>query len=137
MITNKAYYPAHGVVDIQGQKIIPNVGVFYILKTSNQITILAKNTAFRPLISKEQGHKVLEFLKEVPTIAPNTIWTKQYRDSYSKIISLDIMQVVSVYRDLKHLQTIKELSFGARTMLMALQELIFSELTAIGVNYVN
>ncbi len=137
-IGDKAVYPAHGVgviEDIKCRVISGNKRTFYCLRIIDKdMTILiptdnAVTVGLRGVIDKKEVAKVLRILSDKNVENDCQTWNRRYREYMEKIKSGSVFEVAEVMRDLFHLKSDKDLSFGERQMLDLAQNLLVKELS--------
>jgi CarD family transcriptional regulator len=133
-----AVYPGHGVgkiLSIEAKEILGSKHEFYsiqILESGMKIMVPAtnvKSVGLRPLISKEEAHKVVEILKDKNVKIDNQTWNRRYREYMEKIKTGSVFEIAEVLRDLFVLRVDKELSFREKEMLLTAKNLLLKELS--------
>lgn len=133
-----AVYPGHGVgkiLSIEAKEILGSKHEFYsiqILETGMKIMVPANNVksvGLRPLISKDEAHKVVEILKDKNVKIDNQTWNRRYREYMEKIKTGSVYEIAEVLRDLFVLRVDKELSFREKEMLVTAKNLLLKELS--------
>ena len=136
-VGDKAVYPAHGVgiiEDIQCKMIAGCKKMFYVLRIMEKdMTIMipkdnTQNVGLREIIDKKDVSKVIRILADRNGKADCQTWNRRYREYMEKIKSGSVYEVAEVLRDLFHLKSDKDLSFGERQMLDLAQNLLVKEL---------
>jgi CarD family transcriptional regulator len=137
-IGDKAVYPAHGVgviEDIKCKVISGNKRTFYVLRIlEKEMTIMiptdnAQSVGLRGIIDKKEVPKIFRILSERNGKIDCQTWNRRYREYMEKIKSGSVFEVAEVLRDLVHLKSDKDLSFGERQMLDLAQNLLVKELS--------
>ncbi|MBI5966533.1 MAG: CarD family transcriptional regulator [Deltaproteobacteria bacterium] len=137
-IGDKAVYPAHGVgviEDIKCKVISGNKRTFYVMRILDKdMTIMiptenAQTVGLRGIIDKKEIPKVFKVLAEKNVEVDCQTWNRRYREYMEKIKSGSVFEVAEVLRDLVHLKSDKDLSFGERQMLDLAQNLLVKELS--------
>lgn len=137
-IGDKAVYPAHGVgviEDIKCKVISGNKRTFYVMRILDKdMTIMiptenAQSVGLRGIIDKKEIPKVFKVLAEKNVEVDCQTWNRRYREYMEKIKSGSVFEVAEVLRDLVHLKSDKDLSFGERQMLDLAQNLLVKELS--------
>jgi CarD family transcriptional regulator len=75
--------------------------------------------------------QIYEILRSRPSRPNNQTWNRRYRDYMDKIKTGSLFRVAEVLRDLTHLKTEKDLSFGERKMLDTAKNLLIKELSLV------
>jgi CarD family transcriptional regulator len=88
----------------------------------------AENVGLREIIDKKDVSKVIRILADRNGKADCQTWNRRYREYMEKIKSGSVYEVAEVLRDLFHLKSDKDLSFGERQMLDLAQNLLVKEL---------
>lgn len=139
-IGDKIVYAVHGagtIVDIQEIEILDNVENYYILQLPiNDIRISIPESEInsgkiRPVISREEGKKVLEILSMEKTDMSSN-WGKRYRENLEQIKTGDIFEIADIVRNLSLLDREKTLSASERKMLKTAKSTMASELVISG-----
>lgn len=137
-IGDKIVYTVHGagtIVDIQEIDILGNVEKYYILQLPiNDIKVsvpIKEDEGLRPVITQEEGKKVLEILQEDMTEMSKN-WGKRFRNNMENIKTGDIFEIASTVRNLTLLNKIKGLSASEKKMLDNAKRIMASELVIIG-----
>jgi CarD family transcriptional regulator len=139
----KVVYPGHGVAYIArvvNKKIQNTVASFFELKFINkEMTILvpvenATSIGIRPLSSVESVSNVLKNLSrpyepQIDGLLAN--WNKRNKEYLGKLRSGDLREIGEVYRDLRHMQGHKELSFGEKNLLLQTEEMLVQEIAFV------
>jgi len=137
-IGDKAVYPAHGVgviEDIKCKVISGHKRTFYVMRILDKdMTIMiptdnAQSVGLRGIIDKKEIPRVFKVLAEKNVEADCQTWNRRYREYMEKIKSGSVFEVAEVLRDLVHLKSDKDLSFGERQMLDLAQNLLVKELS--------
>lgn len=133
-----AVYPGHGVgkiLSIEAKEILGSKHEFYsiqILESGMKIMVPANNVksvGLRPLISRDEAHKVVEILKDKNVKIDNQTWNRRYREYMEKIKTGSVYEIAEVLRDLFVLRVDKELSFREKEMLITAKNLLLKELS--------
>lgn len=136
-IGDKAVYPAHGVVEVQGvdtKEINGATCSFYVLRVlENEMQIMvpkqkADQVGLRPVVSMQEANEVFEVLRDQDVHIDKQTWNRRYRGFMEKIKTGSLFDVAEVYRDLFRLKSTKNLSFGERRMLDTARTLMVKEL---------
>ena len=139
-VGDKIVYPMHGAGVIDAIEKIDFMGEereYYILKMpigEMDISIPADNMKeanIRFIITKEEGHQVLEILDDKPT-EMNSNWTKRYRDNQDILKTGDIFEIAKMVRNLAILDNDKGLSTTEKKLLNRARRILASELVMAG-----
>lgn len=145
-LNDKVIYPGHGVANVESitEKVIAGTSVLFIKLSFlfKDMTILvpiynADSIGLRyPSTSKgvkdsmdelcRKPEKKLESLDFTPSG-----WNKRNKDYQLKIQGGRLLDIVKIYRDLMYISLQKELSFGERTLLQNVEDLIAQELQVV------
>lgn len=139
-IGDKIVYAVHGagtIVDIQEIEILGQIQNYYILRLPiNNITVSIPESELesgkiRPVISKEEGDRVLEVLSLDETKMSNN-WGKRYRNNMEHIKTGDIFEIAETVRNLTIMDAKKSLSASEKKMLNNAKRIMVSELVIAG-----
>lgn len=139
-IGDKIVYAVHGagtIIDIQQIEILNNTETYYILLLPiNDIKISIPESEInsgkiRPIITKEEGKKVMEILRSKKT-AMSSNWGKRYRENLEQLKSGDIFEIADIVRNLTILDSEKSLSASEKKMLNDAKRVMVSELVIVG-----
>jgi CarD family transcriptional regulator len=140
----KVVYPGHGVAQINRileKKIAGNTASFLELKFINKdMTILvpvnnAMAVGIRKLSSLDRVNAIFKMLAEPSkhnhgdVVATN--WNKRNKEYQGKLRTGDLTEICEIYRDLKHVELHKELSFGEKTLLQQTELLLVEEIAIV------
>jgi len=138
----KVVYPGYGVAiiqDIMAKQVMGKKSEFLQLKFINrEMTILVpvekiEVLKLRKLFSAADIECALVSLSEVFPIVKReekmltATWSKRQKEYQNKIQSGDIREIGSMYCELKHIEMQKELSFGEKTLLLQVEDLLTEE----------
>ena len=135
-----AVYPAHGVgriESVQEREVSGGPAKFYIMRLLDSDMIImiptnnARNIGLREVIDHQAVSQIYEILRSRPNRPNNQTWNRRYRDYMDKIKTGSPFRVAEVLRDLTHLKTEKDLSFGERKMLDTAKNLLIKELSLV------
>ena len=135
-----AVYPAHGVgriESVQEREVSGGPAKFYIMRLLDSDMIImiptnnARNIGLREVIDHQAVSQIYEILRSRPSRPNNQTWNRRYRDYMDKIKTGSPFRVAEVLRDLTHLKTEKDLSFGERKMLDTAKNLLIKELSLV------
>lgn len=137
-IGDKIVYTIHGagtIIDIQEIEILGNKESYYILQLPiNDITVsvpVSDSEGIRPVISKEEGKKVIEIL-ESDTSEMSKNWGKRYRENLEHMKTGNIFEIADIVRNLSVLNEEKGLSASEKKMLDNAKRVMVSELIIVG-----
>lgn len=139
-LNDRVVYPGHGVARIT--RIIPKMiggkeTLLYELKFINKdMTILvpiASTNTIRALIPREKIDDIFKFLaqparKTILPDVPQPNWKQRNKDYQSKLRTGNLMDISSIYRELKHIELHKELSFCEKNLLVQTEMLLVEEI---------
>lgn len=138
----KVVYPGHGIALVNRlikKKINNTTTSFYELKfIDKDMTILVPTNnalaiGIRSITPADNLTTIFELLAEPPRkirtqdMTPSS-WTKRNKDYQNKIRTGKLEDISAIYRDLKHIELQKELSYGEKTMLNKTESLLTQEI---------
>lgn len=143
-LNEKVVYPGHGVAKISRiveKRVGGNVTCFFELEFLNkEMTILVPmhsmtSVGIRKLSSHDNINAMFKLLSE-PAVKLNyeltaSNWNKRNKEYQCKIRTGNIDEICKIYRDLKHIATFKELSFGEKTLLSQTESLLVEEISLV------
>lgn len=141
----KVIYPGHGVALIQRiveKDIVGKKVAFYELTFLNKdMTVLvpidnAQNVGLRHLSSQENITDIFKiFLKPARKITHHEFtassWNKRNKDYQVKLRNGQFQELLEIYRDLRFIETQKELSFGEKNLLQKTEMLLVEEIALV------
>lgn len=145
-LNDKVVYPGHGVAKVNKviDKIVGgHVTSFYELKFINKdMTVLVPTNnhatiGIRPLCSKDHIDDIFKILAKPATKKINSSeltasnWNKRNKEYQCKLRSGDLKEISEIYRDLKHISSYKELSFGEKSLLHQTESLLAEEISLV------
>lgn len=139
-IGDRVVYPLQGagtIVDIQTKDVLGEELKFYIIKmpiADIKISIPVNNVdqmGLRPVMSKEDGQKVMEILKEDSTSMPKN-WSQRYRQNMENLKINDPFEMAEVVRNLQMRDIERGLSTSEKKMLNNTKKMLISELIIAG-----
>ncbi len=144
-LNDRVVYPGHGVAKINQviKKIIGGkTTTFYELKFINKdMTILVPTsdngqTGMRPLSSSEKINDLFEFLtlpaKKLHSVEGSSgNWKQRNKEYQSKLRTGDLKDICEIYRELKHIEKYKELSFCEKNLLHQTETLLAEEIALV------
>ena len=140
----KVVYPGHGVAIISTvieKKIAGRTLQFFELRFLNKdMTILVPTdnaiaVGIRPLSSVEYINDIFKVLsqpvitKHVDTVVSN--WNKRNKEYQGKLRTGNLLEISAIYRDLRHIEVNKELSFGEKNLLQQTESLLIEEISIV------
>ncbi len=145
----KVVYPGHGVAVINAvieKKIAGKVSQFFELRFINkEMTILVPTdnaiaVGIRPLSSSDHINDIFKKLAQ-PTVKNDEVvlsnWNKRNKGYQEKLRSGDLLAISAIYRDLRHVEYYKELSFGEKHLLLQTESLLVEEISIVNNMEVN
>ena len=142
-LNEKVVYPGHGVARISCvlEKVVGgNITKFFELTFySKEMTILvpmdsSRAVGLRRLSSRENIDNALKILAE-PVEASydnsSSNWNRRNKEYQCKLRSGNIFDICRIYRDLKHISSKKELSFGEKNLLSKTEMLLAEEIAMV------
>ncbi len=140
----RVVYPGHGVALINRivEKCIAgkNAKFFELRFLNKDMTILvpvdnAVQVGIRPLSSSKRISDIFKMLSEPVVQMHNelamTNWNKRNKEYQGKLRTGDLREICAIYRDLKHIETNKELSFGEKNLLHQTEALLVEEIAIV------
>ena len=140
----KVVYPGHGVAVINciiEKKIAGRSLQFFELRFLNKdMTILvptnnATEVGIRPLSSAEYIDNIFKILAQPVTIKQADCavsnWNKRSKEYQGKLRSGNLLELSAIYRDLRHIEVNKELSFGEKSLLQQTGSLLIEEIAIV------
>jgi CarD family transcriptional regulator len=140
----KVVYPGHGVAVINcviEKKIAGRSLQFFELRFLNKdMTILvptdnATAVGIRHLSSAEYIKDIFKLLAQ-PAMAKQldaavSNWNKRNKEYQGKLRSGNLLELCAIYRDLRHIEVNKELSFGEKSLLQQTESLLIEEISIV------
>lgn len=139
-VGDKIVYSVHGagkIVDIKEIEILGDEKLYYILQlpiNNIQVSIPVEgvdDAVIRPVISQEEGKKVVDILKADKTKMSKN-WSQRYRQNLEAIKTGDIYEIAEIVRNLTILDMSKGLSASEKKMLTKSKRILVSELVISG-----
>ncbi len=140
----KVVYPGHGVAQINRiieRKIAGKPMQFFELTFLNKdMTILIPvnnvvSVGIRKLNSSNSINDILKMLAEPFDYIPNEVtvtnWNKRNKEYQGRIRTGNLKEICGIYRDLKHIEKHKELSFGEKNLLHQTEGLLVEEIALV------
>lgn len=136
-VGDKAYYPVHGVAEVVAVErrdiggAATEVYVLRVVDTGLKILVPKTNVesvGLRAIMSEKDVREVFSILTSAEATLDTQTWNRRYREYMEKIKTGSAFEIAEVLRDLYHLRTSKELSFGERRMLETARGLLVKEI---------
>lgn len=136
-------YPGHGVAVINcivEKTIAGKITQFFELRFLNKdMTILvptknALDVGMRPLSSSDHINTIFAVLQK-PYVTKHTEvvsnWNKRNKAYQGTLRTGNLQEICAIYRDLKHIEKYKELSFGEKNLLQQTELLLAEEISVV------
>lgn len=138
----KVVYPGHGVA-LVNRIIVKRMGnctsSFYELKFLSQEMILlvptcnAHTIGIRTVTSAEMLETIFNFLAKPIGMRDSAElsamnWPQRHKEYQHKLMSGKLEDISTIYRDLKHIEGQKQLSYGEKTLLQRTETLLAEEI---------
>jgi CarD family transcriptional regulator len=144
-VNDRVVYPGYGVAKIArivkkavGQDTIDFFELTFLSKEMTVLVPTAKLSmvGIRPLSPTSRVTAALKVLSQpAREISPYELtasnWNKRNKEYQSKIRRGDLMELIEIYRDLKHISQQKELSFGEKSLLQQTEMLLAEEISLV------
>jgi CarD family transcriptional regulator len=141
----RVVYPGHGVAQISKmfeRSIAGSSTLYYELTFLNKdVTILvptnnAETVGIRPLTSEENISAVFKILNQPIKKISNyeftaSNWNKRNKEYQLKLRTGSLKALLEIYRDLRTIETHKELSFGEKNLLQQTEGLLVEEISLV------
>jgi CarD family transcriptional regulator len=144
VLGEKVVYAGHGVAKISRiieKKVAGATTSFFELKFVNKdMTVLIPTTnlsavGVRRLSSHAAVHDVFKMLSQPVECAQHelttTNWNKRSKEYQCKLRTGSLSEISKIYRDLNHIATQKELSFGEKNLLQQTEALLVEEISIV------
>ena len=92
-------------------------------------TMKSKTIGLRGIIPSKDVMRFYKILQKRRIPLDNQAWNRRYRDYMGKIKTGSVYEIAEVLRDLFHLQSDKDLSFGEKKMLDTAKTLLVKEIS--------
>lgn len=135
-VGDQVSYPMHGagvIEAVEEKEILGEVKRYYVLRFAvGGMKVMvpidkADDGDLRPIISREEGERVIAFLSEAcPAECDN--WNRRYRENFDRMRTGSVMETAEVVRALTLRDRRKGLSTGERKMLHTARQILCSEL---------
>lgn len=141
-LNDRVVYPGYGVAIINkviNKKVGGDTTSFYELKfLSKDTTILvpvSNQKVIRPLTSPDKLKDIFDFLarpaRRTTMSDMPTNWKQRNKDYQSKLRTGNLMDISSIYRELKQIEKRKDLSFCEKNLLTQTEMLLAEELALV------
>jgi len=144
-LNDQVVYPGHGVARISGivEHIVEsNTIKFYELSFVNQGTTIlvpvhhAEQVGLRSLSSQEHIQDALHVISQPSKRVHHhelsaSSWNKRNKQYQLKLRKGGLVELSEIYRDLRFIQTQKELSFGEKALLQKTESLLAEEISLV------
>lgn len=144
-VHDKVVYPGHGVAQIQRivEKNVSGLTIaFYELTFLHKdVTVLvptnnAVMVGIRPLSSQDSIKDIFQILSRPTQRAPQhefttSNWNKRNKEYQLKLRTGSLKELSEIYRDLRFIETQKELSFGEKNLLHQTESLLVEEISLV------
>jgi CarD family transcriptional regulator len=141
----KVVYPGHGVAQISRiiEKIVGGQSTTYYELTflNKDVTVLvptynAISVGIRPLSSHENISDVFRIIAQPACRTSNyefnaSNWNKRHKEYQLKLRTGSLRELSEIYRDLRFIETQKELSFGEKNLLHQTEALLVEEISLV------
>ena len=136
----KVVYPGHGVAIINRvfeRKMGGTTARFFELRFINKdMTILVpidnlESIGIRKLSSRKHINRLFDMFSDPIIPHQNEValnWNKRNKEYQGKIRSGKLREICEIYRDLKHIEKHKDLSFGEKNLLHQTESLLSEEI---------
>lgn len=144
VLNDKVVYPGHGVAKISRiieKKVMGIETKFFELEFINkEMTILVpvnsiSTVGIRKLSSHDNISAIFKMLAEPVSKLHCELnvsnWNKRNKEYQCKIRTGNISEIGKIYRDLRHISTYKELSFGEKNLLHQTEGLLIEEISLV------
>lgn len=142
---DKVVYPGHGVAQIQRiveKNVSGTTMAFYELTFLHKdVTVLvptnnASMVGIRPLSSQENIRDIFQILSRPAKRAAQyefgtNNWNKRNKEYQLKLRTGSLKELSEIYRDLRFIETQKELSFGEKNLLQQTETLLVEEISLV------
>ena len=107
-----------------------NKDMTILVPTDNAIAV-----GIRPLSSTEYINDIFKVLAQ-PVIAKQleaavSNWNKRNKEYQGKLRTGNLLEISAIYRDLRHIEVNKELSFGEKNLLQQTESLLVEEISIV------
>lgn len=144
-VYDKVVYPGHGVAQIQRiveKNVSGAVITFYELTFLHKdVTVLvptdnAEVVGIRPLSSQENLKDIFHILSKPSQRSTQyefttSNWNKRNKEYQLKLRTGSLKELSEIYRDLRFIETQKELSFGEKNLLQQTETLLVEEIALV------
>lgn len=145
-INDKVIYPGHGVANIESvtEKNVAGATVkflklSFLFKDMTILVPLYNETlvGLRYPISADVLQDIFDELGKKPDKKLESVdftpsgWNRRHKEYQLKILSGKLIEIAKIYRDLKYISLQKDLSFGERTLLQNIEDLLAQEIQVV------
>lgn len=145
-LNDKIVYPGHGVAVVEeiiersvAGTAIKFIKLNFLFKDMNILVPIYNVDAIgiRMPNSSDAVDTILKELRNKPEKKLETLdftpsgWNKRNKEYQMKIQSGNLLDLIKIYRDVMYIAQMKDLSFGERTLLQNIEELIVQELRVV------
>lgn len=139
-VGDRVVYPMQGagtIVAVEKKELLGMEKEFYILQmpiANIRISIPVDqidNIGIRPVMSKKDGQRVIEILKDQRTEMSEN-WSQRYRENMENLKTGDPFEMAEVIRNLQLRDLEKGLSTSEKKMLSKTKKMLISELIIVG-----
>lgn len=145
-INDKVVYPGHGVANVESitEKDIAGTSVNFLklnfLFKDMNILVPVYNedsVGLRYPSSKTIVKETLDELCKKPDKKLESIdftpsgWNRRHKEYQLKILGGKLLEIAKIYRDLMYISLQKDLSFGERTLLQSIEDLLVQEIQVV------
>ncbi len=132
-------YPMHGVgwiESIEEREVLGKFTRYYVLRfLSDRMTVMvpvvnAESAGLRRMTDADESERVLSFMLDEAE-APDSNWSKRYRDNMDRLRRGGIYDVASVVRSLSRRGGGQSLSMGERRLYLTARRILLEELAQI------
>ncbi len=140
----KVVYPGHGVAVVERiveRKVAGNNAKFFQLRFINKdmmILVPVNSTnkiGIRPLSTNDSIEHVFKFLSsplDIKIKDPNgSNWNKRNKEYQLRLMSGNLDGICEIYRELKSIEMLKDLSFGEKGLLAKTESLLVEEIVFV------
>lgn len=145
-VNDKVIYPGHGVANVESiaEKNIAGTSVMFLklnflFKDMNILVPVYNEGAIglRYPCSEKIVQETIDELRRKPDKKLASIdftpsgWNRRHKEYQLKILGGTLLEIAKIYRDLMYISLQKDLSFGERTLLQTIEDLIAQEIQVV------
>jgi CarD family transcriptional regulator len=145
-INDKVIYPGHGVANVEsiaeknvGGSTVKFLKLSFLFKDMTILVPLYNETliGLRYPSSSETLEETMGVLCKKPDKKLESIdftpsgWNRRNKEYQMKILSGQLIEIAKIYRDLMYISLQKDLSFGERTLLQNIEDLLAQEIQVV------